>query len=415
MALCLTGSVHAREVELKLKDGRQIKGTLVGETPDRVIVNVAGISTPFDRSAIEKQTVRLTLTEEFEAAMANVKPGDTGAMFELARSTRDKAMLAVADGNVDEAKTIYNKLLALLNDVLKIKPDHSQAKLLRTIITDEVKKLGDPATAPTPTPTPTPAPDAPTVPGTPKPDAPQPDAPKPDQAGASKVLTQNDINLIKVFEVQLSNKPTITKFDNKMLQEMLEQFRNDPVMAPYLDRNGLNELRKLQGYQQLELLFKLRARDFYPRVEMRGDPEVIQVFKQQVYPRYVVPYFIRNFGDGKVKGLYLQSTRATREDVLYTNYLMLHRTKIDKLPVIDRFIPMDSLLIQWGLPRNEAKYPAPAEFKTWRPYFTGREDPRIKPIADWIKSLWGENDEYPIDFAPPAEPAAADAGGAADR
>jgi hypothetical protein len=54
--------------------------------------------------------------------------------------------------------------------------------------------------------------------------------------------------------------------------------------------------------------------------------------------------------------------------------------------MIDRAHPEDSLLLQYGLPRNEAKVPHP-DVQGFRPAFRrGRDDTKYQAIARWIGS-----------------------------
>jgi len=86
-----------------------------------------------------------------------------------------------------------------------------------------------------------------------------------------------------------------------------------------------------------------------------------------------------------------------------TNFYILTQTAIEGKPIIDRNVPEDSLLVQWGLPRESAKFAAPDDLKGWEPKFKSMDDERFIALVDWIKSLIAANQgsNYGIDYKTP--------------
>ena len=82
----------------------------------------------------------------------------------------------------------------------------------------------------------------------------------------------------------------------------------------------------------------------------------------------------------------------------YTNFFVLSQLEVDGHELINRSAPEDSLLLQWGLPRKDAKYPAP-NIKGWKPYFHGVKDHRYVDALKWIRGLYADLPErnYGID------------------
>ena len=70
----------------------------------------------------------------------------------------------------------------------------------------------------------------------------------------------------------------------------------------------------------------------------------------------------------------------------YTNFFLLDRSALEGMLMIDRAQPIKSLLLQWGLPRESATFPAP-DIEGWRPFFNGLEDPTFLQYLKWIESL----------------------------
>ena len=97
-------------------------------------------------------------------------------------------------------------------------------------------------------------------------------------------------------------------------------------------------------------------------------------------------YFEPFFGEGRIDGLNLVRWRPTTKAEAYTNFVALNRFERDGALMIDRFAPDDSLLLQWALPRDVARYPAP-DVPGWKPRFKSSTDRRYVAVRDWIDGL----------------------------
>jgi hypothetical protein len=376
-ALVLVSTAIARDADLVLKDGRRITGQLVAQTPNTVTVKVAGIESTFLRDQIRDLQIKLTLEEQAQQRRQGLKPDDFDGRFEIARWLYDHK---TPEG--------YRLALVELDSLLQANPNHERAKLLRNIVADEVAKLNAPPLV-------TPAPQPPGTGPTPA------NAPVRPPVEGPKMLGKDEMNLIRVFEVDLATKPKL-QITDKTLSEVLKKYRERPEMAGFLGTRGEAKLRTLQGWQQLDLLFKLQAREYYPSVQVREEPKTLREFKTSIHPNYVVRYCGGCHGEGKAPGFYVITAQPTRDDVIYTNLMLVRRTKTHGGGLIDKSEPAKSPLLQFGLPAKDAKTPHP-NVKSWRHFFTGPADPRYAEMEAWIKSLYGtSSDDYPIDFAVPA-------------
>ena len=80
--------------------------------------------------------------------------------------------------------------------------------------------------------------------------------------------------------------------------------------------------------------------------------------------------------------------------------MILERWNELDMPLLDYLDPGRSLLIQYGLPRNEARFPHP-EVKGWKPVF-GRGNPRLlRDAFGWLNSMFRPRTTYPVDFEAP--------------
>ena len=137
--------------------------------------------------------------------------------------------------------------------------------------------------------------------------------------------------------------------------------------------------------------------------------EPLKEFRVKWNQALVVRNLMQHFSEELDGVVYLVGAdRPTSEENAYTNFLMLHRASLNGRKFIDRAQPRDSLLLQWALPRDIAKYPAP-EVRGWRPYFTGLNDRRVRDFENWVRSLYSPAPIYPIDFDPEPEEEEAEA------
>ena len=98
-------------------------------------------------------------------------------------------------------------------------------------------------------------------------------------------------------------------------------------------------------------------------------------------------------------GLDLFNARPDDEAEAYTNFFLLSRFTHEGKAMIDRDRPELSLLLQWGLEREAAKFPAP-DVEGWRPRFRSPEDGDYRRLVDWIDSLFDNDPGYGITYPP---------------
>lgn len=217
------------------------------------------------------------------------------------------------------------------------------------------------------------------------------------------LLSQDDVELIKVYEVDLGADPepriVIPKSE---LRDFLKEFQEDDRIPR--GKQSQEKWLRLDGHKQLALLFQLRARDYYKHVRVRSQIESLREFSN-IHRRYILEYFQPTFGAGQVPGLFLfPRTRGLDADRMeMTNFYILTQTAIDGKLIIDRNEPEDSLLVQWALPRESAKFAAPNNLQGWQPKFKDTKDERYRDLVKWIDSLVAANQgsNYGISYKAP--------------
>ncbi|MEM9345418.1 MAG: hypothetical protein AAGB26_02250 [Planctomycetota bacterium] len=215
------------------------------------------------------------------------------------------------------------------------------------------------------------------------------------------LLSPDDIALIEVYEVNLdSDPPPRVVIPRDEIRKFLKEYQEDD--EELRGRSNQESFLRSQGHIQLSKFFEHKARDYYKHVRVRSQIETLREWSN-IHRRYVLEYFQPIFGSGAVQGLYLFPKGRDADRIEMTNFYILTQVTIDGKPFIDRNAPEDSLLVQWGLPREEAKFPAPAELEGWQPRFKDTDDKRFTEHVDWISSLITANQgsTYGISFNMP--------------
>lgn len=356
----------ARPVTLVTTDGRRIEATLVSENNQQVVVEVIeGVRATFDRSDIESIEPRKTLPQLYRERRAELDDDDFAGRYEL-------AYFLFQEKAYDLARRELN---SILNDFEEA--DRAQ-RLLRVL--DEREKTAPSRETPS-RPDRTPA-------------QPSPTDTDGDDGLVVEPLTEQEISMIRLWEMPANDEairelaPRVT-VPRDVIERFIEAYRDQPGF-PDTSRETLGRIRNAEGYQQLLLMMRMRARDFYDDVLIRDDPPSMLEFRRTIHRAYVWNYLEPTFGDGAVEGLKLDRFgNPLHESTVYTNFLALHEFEQGGSRMIDRNEPERSLMLQWGLPRDQARVPAP-DVPRWRPYFSSTEDPRYGRYLQWIRSLYPE-------------------------
>lgn len=384
-------ALQARPVTVVMSDGRRIDAELIRETQQEVVLEIVeGVQTTFDRDEIEEIETRKSMEQMYRERREALEDDDLDGRYEL-------AYFLFQNRAYDLAET---EIRAILKDF----PDADRPQRLLRVL-EERQKTASPDEE-----------DPPSEAGDPDGEA-QAGRPALDKSPPPETLSLEQISVIRLWELPTGNRamrdlsPRI-RISDEVIQRFIDQYRDREDFP--LGDDALNRLRSAQGYEQLLLMMSMRAREFYDDVMILDDPPVMREFRRTVHPGYVWNYFIPRFGLGQIDGLRLiRRGRATSPENTYTNFLILHQYSRNGSEMIDRSNPEDSLLLQWGLPRDEARQPAP-DVRGWQPFFRGTDDPRFQQYVAWIESLYPDP-KYGLTIRQAAEePSATEAGGAAE-
>jgi hypothetical protein len=360
------------EAEVILLDGKRMSGVLVEQNQQHVVISIAGIKTTFKMDTIDTVRVLAPVQDRYEMLKAVIDPEDIDGRLRLAEWVFNRGR--------------YDLALKEIDHVLSLEPANPKAKDLENLVHAQQAVAA------------------------------QKVAEKGGKGGvrANKLpdfplLSKEQINLIRVFEVDLKNPPrmiidqdTIGRFLDKYGGTVVEGKGPVPVNAA-----GRSLFFRMSAPEVLSWMFELKAREFYPEVQVLENPKSFQMFRDRINRNWLVTYCanIKCHGGEDAGRLWLYNRQQSSDAAAYTNFLILERFRLaNGQPLINYNEPNRSPLLEYGLPRDLAvnKHPEvpPARGK-WQPVFRGVEDDRFTQAVEWIKTMYPKRPDYPIDYKVP--------------
>ncbi len=364
--------VLASEAVVTTYDDRTLTGELVSQDENTVTLLISGIKTPIPRQSIKSIEIKDAPPEQYRKLRAELDDDDLDGRYRLAYQMYEKKW--------------YELAMVELQSMRRDFPDSDKVRALQTVVQSRIDREREEARQ-TIRPSTGPGASNPTT---------QPDVEVNGMPGPERRLTEEQINTIRVYEVDLSEEPNIS-LKPETIEKLYENYSSNDRLTK--DRR---EFRRMPGHEQLEVLFDLQARELYPEVIIRQDSPAIKAFRTKLHQRYVLSYCAATgcHGDGSPGNLFLFRTQPNSDPTVYTNFYILNQIKQPQGVMIDRDEPGRSLLLQYGLDRDAAAAPHP-DVKGWRPQFVDDQDPRYRDYMDAIDLLWKPAPDYGIDYTPP--------------
>ncbi len=380
-----TERVVPDELVVMLDNGRRIQGLLVGQDRETLTLRVEGVDTPIRRASIRGMETLPPILDRYRAMRRAIEPDDTASLIILAAWLRDRGL--------------YREALSEIDPVVRLEPFNSEARELERWLRAQVALEGRRADRP---PTRTPGRRA-----DPRPDDPESERPVPRAAARFPTLTPEQINTIRVYEVDLAEPPRM-RVDRTVVEELIRAYAGESEIPA--TQAGRNRLLRADASEILELMFSLRARAFYPRVQVLEDPPAIAMFRETVHGAggwlTNACASSRCHGGEHAGRLYLNNRRANSDATVYTNLLILDRFELaDGTPLIDYTRPSRSPLLHMALAREVSLYPHPEVPGRgglgWRPVFRSTDDRGFERTVAWIDAMYTPRIGYPVDYTPP--------------
>jgi len=361
-----------RRVRVVLDDGRTYTGTFRGRTRLHVVIAIAGIDTKFDSTVVDEIVPLRTFEEHYETMRQVIPRDDYDERYDFCRWIHGRGRLVLA----------AEELEALLDDA----PAHEGARRLLEQVTAEIAMRSR----------------AEDIRGRRSGDAAGPAGRTVDADGRllpTRLLSDEEVHLLKVYEIDLENPPRLI-IPRSVIDDLLEEYAGHPLLPR--SEQGRRMFYRRSYAEIADLIFRLQARDYYDDIQVLSEPEAFNRFRLDVHRTW-----LRNgcatsrcHGGTEAGSLFLFGRRAHDDNVVYTNFLILERTRIDDRPLLDYDDPESSLLLQMGLPRFRSTDPHP-EVDGWRPVFTDHVDPLFTKAVAWMNAMYRPRPDYPIDYELP--------------
>lgn len=308
----------------------------------------------------KRVTSPVSAKREYQKRFDALAADDLAGHFVLAKWCQDKRH--------------YDLLERQCQHVLKLKPDHSVARIMLDLARQELAKRG-------------PAPS-----GRPRTGR--------GPAGAKSVLVSAaDIQALRFAEIQNGRQPRVqVKFKKKFVRKFADQM----LQEARFDSQERTAFLKMKPPQQLGVILQLTDDEHKDKIELRSDPAMFVEFRRRVLP------IIRSgcatsacHGSVKAPVFRLYTDRGKSVATAYTNFLVLDRLHVGGRPLIDRDNPSDSLLLAYLLPAKQVErtHPSPPKINSVAKSVT---DLKYRRIAAWIEQyLRSPHPEYAVSWRPP--------------
>jgi len=369
VGLLLTSSVWARPGIVKTRDGQTVAGD-VTELTDEIIVESRGIHTTIDRDNLRSIAYSDTIEQECRKRVAKLTAYDVAGRVELAQWLFENKAYELARTILHDAAQIQPRNL----DVIEMSRTVERQILLEQ---NEARKH-----APIQLAAADGAPPAGAIPA----------AAGGEQPAAGRMLTPEEINLIKQDEWQEGQLVRVT-------------FKGD-VRRKYTAKEGIEPttFNRMTPVQQGWAIVKNGTPEMKKDVLLVNDPPAFAMFKR-VQQSLIAAGCMSCHTAGKSQGNF--ALHAPNDDAAtYTNFLILqkYQNKIGDRTylMIDRSRPEDSLLVQFSLPVDIGQPPHP-KAQYYKGAVRTRADVRLKAAIDWITGLNPVVPDYSdIDLEPKA-------------
>lgn len=363
----------AQECVVTFLNGRTITGILMKSDEDSVVLRINNIDTTYRRARLASVRFLPSVETRYRTFRNALPDNDIEGRLLLVDWLRDRRA--------------YELTVEELTSILVDEPNNAEAKLLKTWLEQHLKlaqkRTNEPAESSAPA------------------------AMK--RRGQEQLPTLNDeqINLIRVYEIDLTNPPKLKVEDSTIRRLMKESPDDFPA-----DQSVRAQILKGSDLEKLKLLFRQKARELYNEINVLEDPESMLLFRKSVAGKN--GWLTNGCATARCHGgpdagdFTLIGTKPNSAETVYTNFLILERYELrDGSPLINYQDPERSPLLQMGLPRTKSLVPHPDVDATkygrdWRPVFRSSSSTNFQRTLDWMRSMYTPRPDYGIEYPPPS-------------
>jgi hypothetical protein len=351
-----------------LRNGTRQSGIVIADGFERVVLEVDSIRIQFKRDTVEEVILQPTLEERYRQLKESLRPGMAADHMMLCRWLVDERRYDLAERE--------------LSQLLANHPEQVEARRLLEVVRAQIEMGSGPAPLP------------------------EPPAASPQGRPASRLLTQDEVNLIRVYEIDFDHPPRVAVAPDTIRKLLAGYGAHAALPAGASERNQLFQAPPID---LVKLMFLVRARELYGEIDVISEPRALSLFRQHVHDTWLMNNCAtsRCHGGPDAGRLRLHAVNHRSERVRYTNLLILERLVVDPLwPLVNYESPPDSLILQYGLPPEVARRPHP-QVPGWKPAFGSGSERVLDRAVEWIGAMMRPRPGYPIEFEPDAPPPAA--------
>ena len=356
---------------LILNDGRRFRGKIKRKDRFELVLEIATIDTRFKVADILEIIPLKSFNEYYGELKATIRADDYEQRYRfcewiyhrghLELAARELEELLDNNGRLDEAR----ELLRVVNAAIELEDAQAEANLAGPAgaAAENAQAKGQGRLSPT------------------------------------MLLSDEQVNLIKVYETDLNHPPPLL-IRRSTIERLLSEYALDQTLPT--SPEGKKAYYRRDPVDILSDLFRLQARDLYPEVQVRGEPLSLNKFRLNLHKTWLMNSCATNQCHGGLEAgkFFLFNKQAHTSNTVYTNLLILERTRLRGEPLLNYDRPERSPLLQLGLPQDRSVYPHP-NVDGWRPAFRDQADPQFTRAVDWMRSMYTPRPEYPIDYQPP--------------
>lgn len=356
---------------LILNDGRRFRGKIKSKDRFELVLEIASIDTRFKVADILEIVPLKSFDEYYKELKATIPTEDYQQRFRLCDwiyhrrhlelAARELEELLDDNGRLDDAR----ELLRVVNAAIELEDAQREANL--------AQQAGGPGgNAP---------------------------AEGEGRLSPTMLLSDEQVNLIKVYETEINNPPPLL-IRRSTIERLLSEYALDEMLPT--SPEGKKAYYRRDPVDILSDMFRLQARDLYGEVQVRGEPLSLNKFRLNVHRTWLMNSCATNQCHGGLEAgkFFLFNKQAHTPNTVYTNLLILERTRLRGEAMLNYDRPERSPLLQLGLPQDRSIYPHPA-VDGWRPAFRDQSDPQFTRAVDWMRSMYTPRPDYPIEYQPP--------------
>lgn len=366
------------EAVVVMRDGTRYSGFLLEQGDEQIVLEVGGIELRLKAAEVGRVDLLPPIRERYERLRASIGEDDIPARINLTHWLVSRGEYALASEEI--------------RGVLKQEPRHPRAlELQRLIEAQRALEAAPPAEA-----------DA---------DEPGQEIVDPDRRSKDPmpVLSSQEINLIRVYELDLDRLPRIV-IKRETVERLIEEYNGDPLIPSTLEgRDDLFRAARTNPRRVLEIIFRLKARHLYSEVQVIDNPRAMQLFRERVHGTWLINACAscHNTRPDAPRGPRFITRRSNSDATVFSNFLILDRYRLpDGTALINYEDPAASPILQLAMPRATSRFPHPdvAAARGWSPVFLSTSVNAYQNALSWIGSMYRPRPEYPIDYPPDAEP-----------